>query len=217
VVSELFLAHLAKSPPRFHVTKWQKYKHRALLCLLDPSFLPEQSWHTSFSIGKGKSQREAHLDDIFCGVIKMPWHPEPAVVIEEDGPEAPDSQEDPELHELWDMTLANMGLIPCPSYDVILEQLHMHYNKHSGKDPVFSICYARTSSEGKAADKTSSYRRQMLSFTSNLNSPSLDGVPAIPLCIVHNPKGEPSFFPWTIPIGHQAVSFGSCYITLPLC
>ena len=201
-VTDLFLAHLmAYGQSRTRMYRWDKDKSKPLLCLLDPSFLPHLSWHAIFSSGKGFARKQQHLDEIFQGVIQMPWHTKGNVAAEEPVAHLPAAVEDPEfdLSVQWATSLATMGLVPFPQYEDIMEQLQAHCNLHANKCAVFSIFYARTSSEGKASDKSSSFLRQKLAFSSGYEVPKFDGVHAVPLCISYNPTGEPSFLPMASP------------------
>ena len=192
VAKGLCISHLANGLECTRKVRWGA-KKELLLKLLDIRYKPQSSWEELFSIEQGKVKKQRHMDEIFQGVIQMPWHhlPEP-VHIE---PQQPDAIcKGLELSTQWETGLANSGVIPCPSYEEVLEHLHSHFKHHSGKDPVFSLYYARTSSEGKASDKSSSFKRQQHAFLTS-TPPSFDGVPAIALGIVYNPKGEASFLP----------------------
>ena len=189
----LFLAHLKGSvAPVNWVQTWNKYHQRNFLILLDPAYLPESSWADIFWRGQGSGRRRAYLDAVFHKIIKMPWHAEPAAQPNS-MPEASTIVQEISPDEQWPLSLAAMDLIACPPFEIILEEFKLHFS--NGIQPACAICYARTSSQGKALDRSSSFNRQKAEFFPGRQLRTIQGVPIVPLCLAYNPKGEVSYLP----------------------
>lgn len=196
----LFLASLSKTAsPEVLLHMWNKYKRNSLLALVDPAYKEELSWKALFSQGKGKGRKQAHLDSIFLGVIQMPWHPQAVEAARSEEPQgevAPGKLEGHlELEDLWHVSLANMGLVPYPPFADIVEALNRQSRVLAESSIAFAIGYARTSSEGKASERSTSFQRQLDSFSKVVAVSPVNGVCMVPLCVAYNPKGEASHLP----------------------